>query len=415
MDIRLRFAHIARAFAFLLLALPAMTVASCDDGETRLEPVPYQVADSIYPPVELTFNQVKDSLLKKGGLTEGELDEESLRRYSSQIDLAAMRARKYNAHVVTYHTTDPNGHPVIASGVVYYPRTGKPIGVIEALSFNKNKDDCPSRNIANVEVIQGMSGYIVITSDQIGSGSTEDMHFPYLNHDNITRVCADMRAAATELVRNVYGRAMPQYTIVTGFSLAAAEALALACHYDKHPELGVQVNEVWMSGGPYNPLTILDEQLQSRYAEYAFIPNVIYSLNHYEELGLDLSKVFAGELSKHYEDWCTGHFHVHELSYMLGTDVSRYLNMDFFTDTNPEYQRMRAAMQNYVLSIDERPSCTIHLYHGQRDEYVTIKCAEELAAQLRAVGADLDYVVTNDRHAENIMAMAATMFERLYK
>lgn len=399
-----------------LLLLAAVALCSCEGEEARLEPVPYLVVDSIYPATELTFRQVVDTLLGQSVLVEEALKDDANANYSKKIDMAELRSRKYNAHVVTYHTTDPNGQPVIASGVVYYPKTGKPRGVIEALSFNKNKYDYPSGNLANIEVIQGMAGFVILVADQIGSGATGNMAFPYLYHENIAKVCADLRLAATELVRNVYGRAMPSWSMISGFSLAAFEAWGLARYYGKHPELGVDISEVWMSGGLYNSLAVLDYQLRTQHTEYAFIPNVICSLNHYENLELDLHQVFRGELSKHYHEWCTGYMRLADVSVLLGPDVGEYLNMDFFSDANPDYQRLRTAIQQRLsIPNDWVPACQVHIYHGREDTYVPIDGAEELVAYLRSVGAHVDYVETEGDHQENALAMAEDMLSMLYK
>lgn len=394
---------------FLLLII-LILLAGCESDEQRLEPLPYQVLVSIQSTTDITFDEGLQGVMKQFHVTE-----EDIAPYRKQVDMGAMRARRYDAHVVTYRTTDPNGHPVVASGVVYYPKTGKPRGVIEALSFNKNKEQCPSKVLANISLMQGMAGFIVIVSDQIGCGATDDMLMPYFYHDNVAKVSADLRLAAAELVRNVYGRQMPSWTLVSGFSLAASEAWALAHYYDKHPELGVKVSQVWMSGGAYQPLKVLDYQLQTLHADYLFIPNVICSANQYDSLGLDLHHVFRGELSEHYEEWCTGRIIQNELTERLGTDISQYLNLDFFQEDNEDYQRLRASFERATIPNDWKPTCDVHIYHAANDTYVPIVCANELVEQLRSAGVDVDYVVTDSGHWDNGVKMASAMAKFLYK
>ena len=400
-----------RSVAVLCLyVLSLFLLTSCESDEERLEPLSYQVLVNIQSTTEITFYEALQEVMKQYQVTE-----EDRAPYRRQLDMGAMRARRYDAHVITYHTTDPNGHRVVASGVVYYPKTGKPRGVIEALSYNKHKDLCPSKVLANISLLQGMAGFIVIVADQIGCGATDDMLIPYFYHDNVAKVSADLRLAATELVRNVYGRAMPSWTLISGFSLAASEAWALARYYDKHPELGVKVNQVWMSGGAYQPIKVLDYLLQSLRADYVFIPNVIYSANHYDSLGLDLHKVFRGELSEHYEEWCTGRMKQTELKERLGTDISQYLNLDFFADNNDDYQRLRASLERTTIPNDWKPTCDVHIYHAANDSYVPIICANDLVEYLRSIGAKVDYVVTDSSHWDNGIKMASEMAKILYE
>ena len=402
--------HITHPATFIFVStLLFLCLMSCQREEERLKEEPYQVLNSILSTHEVLFEDVINVLSKEVGLTE-----EDIAPYKKEINMAAMRARKYKAYVITYHTTDPNGHPVIASGVVYYPKTGSPRGVIEAVSYNKDKRKCPSKQLANLEVLQGMAGFIVLAPDLIGCGSTESMAIPYLYLDNVAKVSADFRLAATELVRNVYGRAMPDWTMVSGISLAASEAWALARYYHIHPELGVHVNQIWLSGGAYNPQLVLDTQLQTRHAEYAFIPNVLYSINHYEELGLKLKEYFRGELSEHYEEWCTGNMAILDLTERLGTDLTQYLNIDLFNDDNPDYQRIKKCIEKMVVPNDWVPSCKVHIYHGRNDTFVPIACSEELVKYLQSVGANVDYVVTEEGHFETTITMGTELVKILY-
>lgn len=394
---------------FLLLIL-LLLLTACESDEERLEPLPYQVLVSIQSTTEITFDEGLQGLIEQGRMTE-----EDLAPYKQRLDMAAMRSRRYDAHVVTYHTTDPNGHPVVASGVVYYPKTGKPRGVIEAISFNKNKYQCPSKQLANISLMQGMAGFIVIVSDLIGCGATDEMLIPYFYHDNAAKVSADLRQAATELVRNVYGRQMPAWTLISGISFAASEAWALARYYDKHPELGVKVNQVWISGGAYHPLAVFDYQLQARHTDYVFIPSAICSINHYDSLGLDLRNVFQGELSEHYAEWCTGKKDQDFLKEHLGTDIGQYLNLDFFSEDNEDYQKLHTSVGHFTIPNDWKPTCDVHIYHAANDTYVPIICADELAEYLRSIGAQVDYVVTDSGHWDNGIKMALEMAEFLYK
>lgn len=394
----------------MLLLFCSFSFVSCQEEEERIKEEPYQVLDSIVSTDELVFEDAVNKMAEEVGATP-----EDLEPYKRKINMAAMRARKYKAYTITYHTIDPHGHSVIASGVVYYPKTGTPRGVIEAIPYNKIKSNCASKQLANLEVLQGMAGFIVLVPDLIGCGSTESMVIPYLYLDNIAKVSADLRLAATELVRNVYGRAMPKWTMISGISLAASEAWALARYYHIHPELGVHVNQIWMAGGAFNPQLILDTQIRTRHAEYAFIPNALYSINHYDGLGLNFKELFRGELAQHYEEWCTGKISVMDLSERLGADLTQYLNIESFNENNPSYQNIKKSIEKMIVPNDWVPTCKIHLYHGRYDTYVPFACSDELMHYLQSVGAKVDYVAPEDGHIETTIIMLTDLVEFLYK
>ena len=407
---RIRFTFMRHKELFLLIWMLLLVMSACKEEEEHLPPIPYSVLVSIDKTEEVTFNETIASLQEEYAISD-----EKVAPYKQTLNMAALRSRVYRAYVIKYHTTDPNGHPVIASGVVYYPKSGKPRGVIEALSYNKNKFQYPSNQLRNMEVVQGMAGYVVLVSDQIGFGATDSMVPPYFYHDNVAKVCADLRQAATELVRNEYGRSMPTWTLISGFSLGASGAWALARYYHQHPELGVHVSEVWLSGGAYQPVKVLQHQLRTGQAEYAFIPNTIYAINQYDSLEIDLHEVFSGELAEHYEEWCTGRVALADLSQRLGPDISRYLNLDFFTESNASYQKLLASLERSTIPNDWIPDGNVHIYHGSADSYVPVSCSKELAAYLQSVGVNVDFVTTETDHWENGVAMGSEMAKLLYK
>lgn len=402
--------HIINALICLSFLSGVLLTSACKDDEEHLEPLPYQVLDSIISTNVISFDEAVQFGKDRYGLTD-----EQIEPYRRQINMASMRTRLYNAHVITYHTTDPNGLPIVISGVVYYPKSGKPRGVVEAVSFNSNKQECPSRNLANAELLTGMAGYIVLVSDLIGCGVSESKLFPYFYHNCIAKMLADLRLAATELVRNEYGRSMPNWTLISGFSLSASEAWALARYYHFHPELGVEPNQIWISSGPYYPLEILKYQLNTQYTDNAYIPGAICSTNYYDNLGLDLQEIFRGQLKEHYEEWCMGDLTLLELCNRLGPDITQYLNMDFFNEENNDYQRLLASIERFNIPNDWVPSCPVHVYHGTEDTFVPIFSSDKLVEYLRSVGAEVEYVVTDNGHIENGIDMALDMAEYLYK
>ena len=408
--------HPTRSIPFtvsMLLMVCMMSLTSCQKDEDHLEPIPYQVLESILSTNDITVDDVKDSMIDM--LRDAGYDERMIAPYEDKIQMASLRARKYTAYTISYHTVDPNGVPVIASGVVYYPKSGTPRGVIEAVSYNPAKGGCASKQIINLQQAQGMAGFIVLVPDQIGCGTTESQPIPLFYNENVARVSADFRLAATELVRNVHGRDMPQWTLITGISLAASGVWALARYYHMHPEMGVNVNQIWMAAGVYNNIMTFEHLLSTRYSDFAYIPNGLYSLNHYAGLGLNLEDMFTGELKEHYMEWCTGYVSLFELSERLGPNLDEYLNLDFFKEENPDYLRLKACIEGLTIPNDWIPSCPVHIYHGRNDNVIPFMSSQELVDYLRSVGAKVDFKVIEGDHTDACVEMEIDLIEHLYK
>ena len=80
-----------------------------------------------------------------------------------------------------------------------------------------------------------------------------------------------------------------------------------------------------------------------------------------------------------------------------------------------DFLRLRASFERATIPNDWKPTCDVHIYHAANDTYVPIVCANELVEQLRSVGVDVDYVVTDSGHWDNGVKMASEMVKFLYK
>lgn len=375
--------------------LPTLAVlfflVACSESD-EITPVEPQVLEEVVSTKTVTLQELVDFLYKDYDLTEeqrAEIDE----------NLAPLRLVACNliAHAVRYHSTAPDGSPVTASGVVYFP-TRTPRGVLEIMPINKSKGNCVSRNPLTVEAVAACLGYICIIPDLIGCGASETLPISYMQHENSAVVAADLRRAAAELIRNTYRQQLPSSTFIGGYSLGGSIAWALARHYALHPELGVNVEEVWCGGGAYDPSVAFEAFKTTLFSQYPLLPNIIYSMNYYDHLELDFTKVFCGDLLEHYQEWCTGDVPIGELASLLGFDLQAYLQMDFFSPDNPDYRRLMEVLKSKAIPNDWKPQARVHLVHSREDTYVPRACSDLLYAYLQSVGADVEYTLMEENH-----------------
>lgn len=394
--------------------LPTLAVLffliACSDNDGILSPIEPQVLEEVVGTQTVTLQEILDQLYEDFSMTEEQ-------RANTEQNLALMRliACNMTAHTVRYRTTAPDGSPVTASGVVYYPNRSAPRGVIEAMPINKSKRNCVSRNPLTIEALVGCMGYICIVPDLIGCGASEALPISYMQHENSAVVAADLRRAAAELIRNTYGRQLPSTSYIGGYSLGGGIAWALARHYALHPELGVKVEEVWCGGGAYDPSVAFNSFLNTRYSQYSIVPNIIYSMNYYDHLGLDFTKVFRGDLLEHYQEWCKGDIPLGELTSMLGYDLQTYLQLDFFSPENPKYSWLMEVLKSKAIPNDWKPRARVRLVHSREDTYVPRACTDQLYAYLQSVGADVEYTMLEEDHVMGGILWGQAILQELGK
>lgn len=334
----------------------------------------------------ITFDEMLEHELENYGVAKDDLKD-----YSFQLNMLRMAAQKCTAHTITYRTVTPDGRPVTASGVVYYPNSGSIRGVVEVSPLNKSKRTCVSEYVYTCEALPSLLGYVCIIPDLIGCGTTSDLPISYMQHDNVARVGADLRKAAEEFIYERYHHRLGAESILFGYSLGGSGAWALARYYAMHPELDVDVREIYAGGGAYNPAKAMDAFTATHYSDYAILPNIICSMNYYDNLNINLDDVFRGDLLQNYTEWCEGTMSVPELTQILGTDMTTYLNFDFISRDNADYVRLINNAASKAIPNDWVPAAKVRLYHSAHDTYVPTACGDELYEYLKGAGVDVTY------------------------
>jgi len=168
---------------------------------------------------------------------------------------------------LTYMTTDKNGMPVKASGLVSVPI--KPVVVASpVLSYQHattfHDDQAPSRKVEAVEppLVLASLGYIVVSPDYVGFGASKGVEHPYLTATPAARAVIDMLAAAQKW-RLREGVADNGQLFLAGYSEGGYATMA--AHRVIQQEggaLATQLQAAVPGSGPYDVQETLDEQLR---------------------------------------------------------------------------------------------------------------------------------------------------------
>ncbi|MCI6160194.1 MAG: lipase family protein [Prevotella sp.] len=323
---------------------------------------------------------------------------------------------QYNIHGIAYHTVDPNGNPVVASGVVYYPKRMKPKGVVLISPVFKTKGKCGTDIQLAYEAFPGLTGYVCIVPDGIGLGSTAHLPIAFMHHENMARICVDMLLAAKEFIHNRYRYDIPQETFLFGYSQGGSDIWAVARHCQQHPEVGFKASDIFVGGGAYQPDLAMESLLGHDNNNYAVTPYIIWSLNQYENLGLDFTKIFKGKLLEGMPGTCNGEKSVYWLTSYLGTNVHEYMEEDFLRyKENPQALLILEALKRHTIPNDWIPEAQVHLYHGAADSIIPTACGDQLNDYLQSVNAKVTYHKLEQNHFECAVSMALDFFNFLRK
>ncbi|MDR2585487.1 MAG: hypothetical protein LBC84_04600, partial [Prevotellaceae bacterium] len=231
----------------------------------------------------------------------------------------------FRVTAIEYETIDPNGKPVLASGLVFHPINRKSKGVVDALPIARLGGDGASVEMYAAEGLMAMAGYTVILPDLLGFGVSKDQVIPpFLMTENTGRVAYDMRCAAAQFLWDEFRYALPAETIIMGYSLGGSAALSTQKYYETHHADKVKIKEVHAGGGAYDLPAAFAAFAKTKFSDYPAIPHTILAFNHYYDLHLDFSQIFTGRLLEVYEDWYEGEYD------NLDNDISTYMHPDFF-------------------------------------------------------------------------------------
>ncbi|MGI5847435.1 MAG: hypothetical protein ACOX5T_05370 [Candidatus Cryptobacteroides sp.] len=349
-------------------------------------------------------------------LTELGYDEQQSKKILDKLNLYVALAKDYTMHGVAYNTKDPLGKSIVASGLIYYPQKRKPKGVIYISPFFKNKGTSGTDVRYSVEaVLVGMGDYVCIIPDGIGLGVSSNQPISIIQHENLAEAAADLYLAAKEFIYNHYHYKLPQKITLFGYSLGASGAWSFARYLTLHKELNVTVKDIFIGGGVYYPELYGKDIFETRYTEYAAAPYVLWSLDYYENLNLDFTKIFKGKLLDGFPELCDGHKGVRDVTAYIGTDLNNYFDEDFLNNEQNQYrQSVMTALEKNSIPNDWLPEGKVFLYNCFTDLFGSSICGDALYDYLKEINADVEYIHEDMTHEQMIVYMVMDFYNYLY-
>lgn len=244
-----------RRIAILLTASLALALSACgggDDDDDGGQPVARNPGDLV------RAEQVNQ--IPAAEITAALSDPESKVRegVTPKYDVKSYR--------LTYITTDKDGVPTTASGLVSVPVKAQGarspvVSYQHATTFHDNQ--APSNKVEAVEppIVLASLGYLVVSPDYVGFGASRGQVHPYLISAPTAHAIVDM-LTASDTWRASAGVADNGQLYLTGYSEGGYATMAAhrAIHLANGP-LKQRLQSAVPGAGPYDVVETLDEQL----------------------------------------------------------------------------------------------------------------------------------------------------------
>lgn len=298
-----------------------------------------------------------------------------------------------------YPSKDIEGKAVTISGSVWVPKnvydgTDPNDGVILYNHFTHMKAaEHPS--VMGEEICNGLlasplkPNYILVISDYIGFGSTEDRLQAYLCGETNARNSLDGLVAARQLMDD---REIPRgkYLFNLGYSQGGTESLFVAKLRDReYKDKGISFDKTFAGGGPVDFEKAYTEMVKAQRTAFpAGMVLLMVSLNENYKLGLDYKKLFQEPLASNIDEWVLSKkYTTFELNDKIGTDSLKFFVQPEYLDVTSEAaMALREKLKTIALTDGWEPDPTQHYFiqHSRHDTYVGIQSVRSIVEFMTA-------------------------------
>ena len=316
---------------------------------------------------------------------------------------------------VHYATTDVDGSLVSASGLIAYPDMSADeydsfsLGRIVSIQHGTcdiaeapSKQDLPMELLPTAVGIRSGTGlsellfgeyFVACMADYLGYGATENSSLlhPYLHNRLTGSTCADLITATEEYIEK-YGLDVKSDKVdLVGYSQGGAATISTMLELlDRdNSTWSSRIGEVWAGAGPYDILAFMDSFAQNTsYSRSCYIPYAMRGLAYGERLNINWDNVYSADVGdsgkggNQLEEELFSKKQVSTWTDVIGTDVTKILNPDFYADGNDDIKALKdAALANSVTSCtapDAAMKSKIRLYHSLSDDTVPFVCSTKL-------------------------------------
>ncbi len=308
-----------------------------------------------------------------------------------------------DAYKITYNTTNVDGTPTVASGMLVVP-SGVGCDSLPMVAYDHGtvllRSDVPSRDNGEslIPKVVASTGAIAVAPDYLGLGDNPGLH-PYLHAETEATATIDLMRAAKEYLGDSLGVYFNGETFVTGYSQGGHAAMATA-KYIQDNSLTAEFNLIGAgpASGPYFLSGSQAEVLVSNapYSNPGYICYLLFAMNRvYGNIYQNYSEILKSPYDTLIPPYFDGNYDMSVVNALLPNTLSGFLQdsvlANFKNDsvgkTHPLWQAL-VAQDNY----DWKPSFPMQLYYCTLDEQVNFQNSLDAELAMTANGANVTAV-----------------------
>ncbi len=286
--------------------------------------------------------------------------------------LGTVRYNKVVQIAGTYMGHDIDGSPLLQSGKIVIPKSGKIKNLVIVSHFTIGSTEEAPSECFPLEAMLASKGYAMVFADYIGFGVTSHRIHPYLHAESTARSVVDLAIAAKGYLEYIGRQAEEKEVILLGYSQGGAVTLSVMRMLQREYAGLFPIKQVYAGAGPYDLTATYDKSVEDDLTGIpCAIPMIIQGINEGERLNLDLADFFQPYLWAYYNEWINSKFYtVHDINVLIGVKRLSDLMTEFGRDKqNPQTAKLyKALMYNSVL--DFEPKAPLLLFHSTVDDTV---------------------------------------------
>ncbi len=308
-----------------------------------------------------------------------------------------------DAYKITYNTTNVDGTPTVASGMVVVP-DGAACDSLPMVAYDHGtvllRSDVPSRNNGEslIPKVVAATGAIAVAPDYLGLGDNAGLH-PYLHAETEATSTIDLMRAAREFLGDSLNIYFNKETFVTGYSQGGHAAMATA-KFIQDSGLTAEFNLIAAgpASGPYFLSGSQAEVLISNapYSNPGYICYLLFAMNRvYGNIYQNYSEILKSPYDTLIPPYFDGNYDMSVVNALLPNTLSGFIQDSVLTNfrndsigkTHPIWKAL-IAQDNY----DWKPLFPMQLYYCTLDEQVNFQNSLDAALTMTANGATVTAV-----------------------
>ncbi len=315
----------------------------------------------------------------------------------AKVQGITLGSRDVHHIIYEYPSTDCDKKPVTISGVVMIPKDiaeGKTPcdGVVLYNRFTVDSlNEVASRGGLLAESILMSNplkpNYIIVSSDYLGYGSSEDHQMAYLSGDTNARNSLDGLLAARQMLSDKQ-ISQGKYLFNIGFSQGGTEAMYVAKLRDMEYKDKVTFTKTFAGGGVMDcELAYTEFVKQEKWDSFEDLAMLLISMNENHHMNIDYKDLFKEPLassipkvlkSKNKKDLA-----------LEGIDsLSKLLQPAYLTPNTEQFQTLKAKFAEIKITKGWTPDTTQCYYytHCRHDNYIPIQSGRSIIKWLKEQG-----------------------------